>query len=55
MDIQVKAVLKNSHCYTSFTHNFNSMRKAKQYSKNLKESVEGSDTKVETTMYLNTK
>ena len=55
MDIQVKAVLKNSYCYTTFTHNFNSMRKAKQYSKNLKKSVKDSDTKVETTMYLNTK
>lgn len=54
MDIQVKAILKNSHCYLTFSHNFNSMRKAREYIKNLKTSVEGSDTSVVSTLYLNT-
>ena len=54
MGIQVKTVMKNNNCYISFSHNFNSMRKTKQYIKTLKESVQGSDTKVETTLYINT-
>lgn len=37
----------------AFTHNFDSMREAKHYSKNLKESVSGSDTEVVTTLYIN--
>lgn len=54
MDIQVKTVIKNSNCYMSFSHNFNNMRKTKQYVKTLKKSVQGSDTKIETTLYINT-
>lgn len=53
MNIQVKAVIKNSHCYMAFTHNFDSMREAKHYSKSLKKSVSGSDTEVNTTLYIN--
>lgn len=53
MNIQVKAVIKNSHCYMSFTHDFTGMREAKRYSKNLKESVADSDTEVVTTLYIN--
>ncbi len=55
MDIQVKSVLKSNYCYMAFSHNFNSMRKAKEYTKNLKDSVKNSDTTVESTLYINTK
>ena len=53
MNIQVKAVIKNSHCYMAFSHDFTSMREAKRYSKSLKESVADSDTEVVTTLYIN--
>lgn len=54
-NIQVKATLKSSTCFIIFTHDFNSLKRARKYSKTLKESVANSDIKVNTTMYLNTR
>lgn len=51
-NIQVKATLKSSTCFIIFTHGFNSLKRARRYSKALKESVANSDIKVNTTMYL---
>lgn len=53
MNIQVKAVIKSSHCYMSFTHDFNGIRQARKYSKSLKQSVANSDTEVITNLYIN--
>ena len=54
-NIQVKAILKSSTCFVTFTHGFNSLKRARRYSKTLKESVANSDIKVNTTMYLSTR
>lgn len=54
-NIQVKATLRSSTCFVVFTHGFNSIKRARRYSKALKESVANSDIKVNTTMYLSTK
>lgn len=53
MNIQVKAVIKSSHCYMSFTHDFTGMKQARKYSKSLKQSVVNSDTEVITNLYIN--
>ena len=54
-NIQVKATLKSSTCFIVFIHGFNSIKRARKYSKTLKESVANSDIKVNTIMYLSTK